>query len=528
MRQSLLRLARRQCWRRQCWRQSAILRHFASAATVSFITDDHRTNVSTSVQDAFSVPLTLVDIHLRDEQLPFAYFFHETLCAAELEASLERVLASYPLLGGKVNLSRGVIECHPGNSVSLSFATSEQTLQQCVDEAPTQRLTPGQAAHVMSPLFDCLMRKTDSDSTNTDILASIRVTHFQGGGTALGVNLSHVLADAASCVRFVQCWGREMQGLGYPIASNQRSHATCSGMLTPELLDVLDLNGKQEPWSFARMLLAFGIVWNEIDRKTAEASTLLTDSNKDAHEYISLAFSAEVVRAMKAHGMVHCAKNRTEIEFVSTNDVLAAFGWLLKRHLSGKSESDMSMVVNLRGRSDVDDFSCIEDKDGSRGVFGNGITSIIASLPSVNDTSTVQLNDMSAAAVTIRSALTEGVSNIPDRLLHSRRGKPTSTVTPTMDCFAFTSWQHFPLYDISFSTDGETLAAFRGHPSHPLPEGDTYSSTIILEKCGSHTYQLLAPSNKVREVRAFHSEISSLFLDWYDEHTSELEQSVNR
>lgn len=479
--------------------------------------------VSTSVSDAFTIPLTLVDIHLRDEQLPFAYFFKETLCAQELESSLARLLSRYPVLGGRVNLSSGVIECSPTDTVSLSFSNSKLSLQEWLAKPPIQRLTPGRAARVQSPLFDCLLLKDTTKRNHA--LASIRITHFKGGGTALGVNLSHVLADAASCVRFMECWGREHSGLPYPTASNQRSYATCSGMLSPELLEILDLeNGahKQQSneWSLVAILAAMGIDrWtNDVTKEEVAAMVHQEEctDGKDSHEYVNLMFSPQLVKAMKAHGMQHCIG--TETEFISTNDVLTAFGWLLKRRLSGRTKGNMSMVVNLRGRSDVENFSFIEDSKGRQGVFGNAITSIIATLPPGERDVCIKLDDLSAAAVRIRSAVTEGIVNIPDRLLHSRNGRPLSTPTANFDCFAITSWQQFPLYNISFSAD-EGLAAFQGHPSHPLPQGDTYNSIIVPERCGSHTYQLLAPSNKIREAEAFHNEMEALFLEWYYEYS---------
>lgn len=500
---------------KQFCRQWATQRLDASASSPRMVI--RSVAVSTNINDAFSIPLTLVDIHLRDEQLPFAYFFEETLTAAELESSLVRVLQHFPVLGGRVNLTSGTIECSPNDTVSLSFSKCKLTLQDWLAKAPSQRLTPGRAAKVISPLFDCLLL----NEQQTKALASIRVTHFKGGGTALGVNLSHVLADAASCVRFVQCWGREIQGLNYPISSNQRSHATCSGMLSPELLDILDLDGSHkqqaDDWSLAKILTAMGVHWSDESKNYEEPKVQKENTSKDSHEYVSLTFSSHLLKVMKAHGMAHCSSGM-ETEFVSTNDVLTAFGWLMKRRLSNRPESNMSIVVNLRGRSDVDDFSDIEDLDGREGVFGNGIASIVATLPAGTEEG-VNLDEFSAAAVQIRLALTEGLTDIPERLLLSRYGRPASTPALTFDCFAITSWQQFPLYDISFSSGGR-LAAFRGHPSHPLPEGATYNSIIVPEKCGSQTYQLLAPSSKVHEAKAFHNEMQTRFFEWYDDHTN--------
>jgi hypothetical protein len=463
--------------------------------------------------------MTLIDLHLRDEQLPFAYFFHETLCRSKLESSLARVLQNYPLLGGTTNLRDGVIECHPDDSVSLSFVKSDLSLQQWLAESPPQYLHRGRQ-ELSNCLFNCLQHSEEkvSKGGNKQVLASIRVTHFAGGGTALGVNLSHALADAASCVRFVQCWGREMQNLNYPNVSNQRSDATCSGMLSPELLDILDLGDKQtkeNEWSLGALLLQCGLDWkNEQDD---EVQFIPDDSEANyTHEYVSLSFPSLLLQAMKAHGMAYCAGVGTK--FVSTNDMVTAFGWLMKRHLSGNPDWNLSMVVNLRGRSGVDEFSHMDNVNGVEGVFGNGITNIVVRLastvPQDDGSHGVDLGDISAAAVTIRAALKTGLADVPHRLELSKLGRPAGTPTSSFS-FASTSWQHFPVFDISFSPDGK-LAAFYGQPSHPLPHGDTFSSIIVPRKCGGHTYQLLTPSNKVEEAKLFHKEICSLFLQWND------------
>jgi hypothetical protein len=476
--------------------------------------------VPTNVDSPFKIPMTLIDVHLRDEQLPFAYFFHETLCRAKLKSSLARVLQNYPVLGGTTNLRDGVIECHPDDSVSLSFSKCELSLQQWLAESPPQYLHRGRQG-LSNSLFDCLQNSEDTVSKDGSkrVLASIRVTHFAGGGTALGVNLSHALADAASCVRFVQCWGREMQSLNYPNVSNQRSDATCSGMLSPELLEILDLGDRQtkeNKWSLGALLLQCGVDWK--NKQDDQVQVRLVDDSKAnyTHEYVSLSFPPLLLQAMKAHGMAHCAEIGTK--FVSTNDMVTAFGWLMKRHLSGNTDWSLSMVVNLRGRSGVDEFSQMDDVSGVDGVFGNGITNIVATLastvPQDDGSHGIELGDISAAAVTIRAALLTGLAEVPHRLELSKLGRPGGTPTSGLS-FASTSWQHFPVFDVSFSEDGK-LAAFHGQPSHPLPQGDTFSSIIVPRRCGGHTYQLLTPSNKVEEAKSFHKEICSHFLHWND------------
>ena len=44
------------------------------------------------------VPLAMTDVHVMHEQLPYGYFFAETLSADRLAESLERVLESFPVL----------------------------------------------------------------------------------------------------------------------------------------------------------------------------------------------------------------------------------------------------------------------------------------------------------------------------------------------------------------------------------------------------------------------------------------------
>ena len=458
--------------------------------------------IPTNLVEPITVPMTLIDVHLRDEQLPFCYFFHDTLDADLLQASLAKLLNQYPILGGTLNIGRGTIDLTPGDSVSLSFSKSDTSMQEMLRTEPQHFHRGGQHPQLL-PLFDSL-RKDNSP------LATVRVTYFKGGGTALGVNLSHALADAASCVRFVQCWGRAMQNLQYPqSASNERSTATCSGMISPELLDVMNLGNETPHW-----LESYFFSKKDVAETAVSILEEVPDEmTVDTHEYVNLTFSPQVLKAMKAYGMAQCHGT----DFVSTNDMVTAFGWLMKRQLSGRADWDMSMVVNLRGRSGVDEFSDINDGDGFKGVFGNGITNVIASLPGTIPGS-VGLEHIGIAAVAIRAALTAGLLEVPNRLALSKMGKQQATAS-SGGSFAFASWQHFPVWDISFSSSLNGLAGFHGHPSHPLPTGDTYISIIVPRKCGGHTYQLLAPVAKSKEAKTFHNEICLLFLQWYDEHT---------
>lgn len=201
----------------------------------------------------------------------------------------------------------------------------------------------------------------------------------------------------------------------------------------------------------------------------------------------------------------------------------------------------MSIVVNLRGRGGVDEFSCIDNAMGIDGVFGNAITNVIAKIParvlinegdgcsssSTTDAATITLSEVSSAAFIIRETLAAGVHEIPTRILMSKLGRAVSSdssgdgsIGGNIGSFATTSWQQFPLWDIQFSDDdvGGRLVGFHGHPSYPLPEGDTFSSVVVPERDGGLTCQLLAPSNRVEQALSIHETLSRHFLDWYEKH----------
>ena len=103
--------------------------------------------LSTSVVETFRVPLTLADVHLRREQLPFLYVFRSTLDPDRLVSSLREVLGRYPILGATVvgvhprptpgggGFGGGgwllpALECDAGDTVPVSFDDSDLTLDQ--------------------------------------------------------------------------------------------------------------------------------------------------------------------------------------------------------------------------------------------------------------------------------------------------------------------------------------------------------------------------------------------------------------
>jgi Transferase family len=204
-----------------------------------------------------TVPLTLADYHLRNEQLPFGFFFQEALDQDQLEMSLWRVLQHFPVVAGRLSDDQLDIECRLCDTVPFSAGNKGMTLSDWLhrgDAFPpsTQRhrnhihesgeghpalldifdsLFPVDSVRILPDLAPAIPLRAARKSSSSSSLLSVRVTHFTCGGTAVGVNWNHALGDTSSLLHFVQCWGREMRDRRYdPSYSNVRSDAACSGM----------------------------------------------------------------------------------------------------------------------------------------------------------------------------------------------------------------------------------------------------------------------------------------------------------
>ena len=503
--------------------------------------------LSTSVTKSFSVPLTLADVYLRDEQLPFAYAFKETLDSNKLITSLKEVLRRYPILGATADFTAGTVpslECKIDDTVSISFGDSDLTLDEWLAEKRSGKMQhvgwqSGGGPPKLSPLFDDLMSSKWDISTKERCsmmssscpireknIATVRVIYFKGSGTSVGINISHMLGDANSCFHICQVWGREMRGLIHPSGvSNERADATLTGMICPEMASILNLDGPipEQPSeffqylnfndmsSYARKLFGLAPIESRLNQEY--------ESKQIEHEYARVELSLELLQAMKSYGMNHCsskhANDQNHIKFISTNDMITAIGWLIKRHVSQKVDWNLSMVVNLRNRGGIDAFGCLDDSRNGTAVFGNALTSVIARLPPSSTSGIISMSQVCIAAVAVRTALATRVAMVQDLQILSRSGNP---VMPTSQesCFSSTSWMQFPLWDISFTDSGETccLDGFYGRPSYPLPVGDTYSSINVSQRDGGCIFKLLAPKRHVQSILSLHEAISAQFLHW--------------
>ena len=474
----------------------------------------NRCLVSTQIKKECLVPLSIADIHLRHEQLPFAYFFSEVLSNEELKASFTEVVQHFSTSGGEV-VNHQNIRCSPDDTVPLAFAEMNITMEEWLSCRRDHHQSDNGQHPTLLPLFRPLF---PPDSDSVDNLLTVQVTHFaKSSGTVIGVNANHLLCDTASLQRLVECWGKANSQKSFGVPCFDRAALSCSGMMKPEILDLLGVdNSSQEmrqkdnsSW-WRRWFGAF----REMDK--------IEKAEPIEHEYVPLTFSSGLLAAMKDHGMKSCetgSKNggfdSNNPSYVSTNDTIMAVVWLLKRSLSNDHGSNLSIVMNLRGKCGVDDFDDTKSTSKS-GLFGNGITNVIASLAPSIAGQDIEISYVAKASREIRLALLSGLEELPDRLAQSRLDNPISASSAgSASCFCTTSWRQLSPRDIRFSSTA-SLIDFHGQPAHPLPTGRTFTSVVHSDFVqGGATVELFIPSDQAKIARELHSNLCELFLEWH-------------
>jgi len=545
-----------------------------SKSTAVAVTTYKRLLVKTGTVEPRRIPLSVVDVHLRREQLPFCYFFEETLDETALTESLRKVLRrpDFSVAGGTICPGYLCIQCEPGDFVSVSFGTADTSLQRWhrnsnndnnnndgeeeEERPPRGHVHRSDKQHpTLLPLFDSLFDDEDEevdinnsgDGGADDVgkkaaaggsgsLAKIRVTYFDDGpGTAIGVNFSHALGDTASCVEFVASWGRQMRLDGDDEAMaatgeegktatkntkkksaavvaaafcTDRSRASLSGIMTPDLADLMGLSLPAVSNRGGSYLPDFVLDWWDGRDRALPVEIPLPAEDIHHHEYVRLAFPPKLLDRLKDIGMHSCSQDvGYPLSFVSTNDMVTAFGWLMKRKLSQNPGHGISMVVNLRGRSGI-----------ASGHFGNGITHVVASLPAASQEHSLEdgIDTLCRAAKSIRVALHLGLSDLPEALALSRMGRPGPAPSNSTDSFSTTSWGQFPLYKVRFGE--QALSGFHGHPAHPLPVGRTFASVITPRPDGGFWYEMLLPADQADAARQMHADMAASCMAWTATH----------
>ena len=133
------------------------------------------------------------------------YLYPATLDPGRLEASLRKVLEVFPDMCGQM------VRC-PGRTLGLQWQQdgAQFSVQEC--SGAFQDICPGMYEDYRALDFIDRVNPFLLTRANTP-LARFRLTQLSGGGSVLGLSLSHGLADGVSYYQFIQIWSLIHEGL---------------------------------------------------------------------------------------------------------------------------------------------------------------------------------------------------------------------------------------------------------------------------------------------------------------------------
>ena len=167
----------------------------------------------------------------RGRYTPMIWYWRETLDCERLVSSLQATLAHFPVLAGRYTAGTPTSFDlnNAGVPVELCTAASDATLA----ATATARL-PAAVGHSQPAFFPRSAHvpflpdgAMDPDTARPDYpLLKVKVTTFPasgGGGTAIGILLSHCVGDGEAEIFFMRCWGKAYSSPSSPPPSSSSS-----------------------------------------------------------------------------------------------------------------------------------------------------------------------------------------------------------------------------------------------------------------------------------------------------------------
>ncbi|XP_042032147.1 vinorine synthase-like [Salvia splendens] len=279
------------------------------------------------------------------------------------------------------------------------------------------------------------------DGTETRNL-SVKISFFECGGFAVGVFLSHKLADGSSAAAFVRAWGETCRGEASGIIHPSRGQTHLS--VHPSFDMALHFPPSQSP----RPLLYLGV-----PREKITTRSLVFDKEK-------------VERIRKLEASRSEVKDPTRVEAVSAL-LWRSFVAAHKKAGTGTTSFPAVHAVNLRPRVGLLDRT-----------FGNCIVAVAAVLSSDEDEDVV--SRLRAAIRGVGDDFINGVMN--DEKLQRMLYEFGDIFRKPGSC-CFSSWVRFGLYEVDFSW-GKPARVCTGFPYMNLvllmdaPAGDGIEAWI--------------------------------------------------
>ncbi|MFJ3894672.1 acyltransferase [Streptomyces sp. NPDC090083] len=266
------------------------------------------------------VRLSVYDLMNGTFATPRVFFYRQTLDTDAVMDSLRRTLAHYPLLTGRLER-----DADGGLSVLCNDAGAAFTVvhsDRAMPDYGPDHSAKGDLRRYIS--WVNAFRVVGHDTP----LLSVKLTHMNGGGSVLGVSISHSVVDGGGYLDFLQHWSRTHAGQDIPAPPYDRA-----------LLDGLGDDVRPEPddpqYSVVTGRQKFGFIW----RVNARSRKVRT---------VTLRFSAAEVLALREAARVDEDCHRPP---VSSGDALSAHLWRILGALRDRepgAEERLGIVVGLR------------------------------------------------------------------------------------------------------------------------------------------------------------------------------------
>ena len=152
-----------------------------------------------------SIRCAVTDVFVRDIPVSAVFFYEQQLDKAALSRGLGRVLGDFAPFNARLR-RRGLerfIDCgETGCRFTLrpSARTLQETLAGLDDQTRIELVDPIDARRVWN---------------RDEPVISFRVTHFAGGGSALGISWHHAVGDWHSVMTMLKAWSKTVAGLDY-------------------------------------------------------------------------------------------------------------------------------------------------------------------------------------------------------------------------------------------------------------------------------------------------------------------------
>jgi hypothetical protein len=145
------------------------------------------------------------------------WFFSERIEPASLRTSLSRLASRYPLLASHVGRRPGRHRS-PLHGWEIRGLTPELPLGVRTEPGTSRAAASATDA---SRFLGVDVRSGAEVMAGRSAVMAVALTNFDGGGSAVGVRLSHAVADASGFYRIVREWSRLHNGGGGPAGGDQ-------------------------------------------------------------------------------------------------------------------------------------------------------------------------------------------------------------------------------------------------------------------------------------------------------------------